>query len=227
MSTETETYPSEAAYDEYRALCPAAVTSLILGLLAGLAFYSIFFGIIPVLGILIGIYALAQIRGRARELTGGGLAWAGIAMSLVLLLGSWATIGVIYLTEVPGDERRTHYSELQPRKGATPGSIPPLAQELNGKKIFIKGYVLPGPKRNGIKTFLLVRDKGDCCFGSDPKITERIQVTLEDPLRLQFSTGVHKLAGVFKVEKKTVKQAEVKKEADQSVYYHLQAYHLK
>ncbi len=84
-----------------------------------------------------------------------------------------------------------------------PVPIPSSAMALEGKKVFIKGYVYPGREMEGIKTFLLVRDQGDCCFGGNPKITDRIQVTLVDPLRLTYKPRLHKLAGVFHVRPTT------------------------
>ena len=92
--------------------------------------------------------------------------------------------------------------------------------DLEGKRIFIKGYIYPGREMEGIKTFLLVRDQGDCCFGGNPKITDRIQVTLVDPLRLTFRSRLHKLAGVFHVRPTTAVGA------GGGVYYQLEADHL-
>ena len=72
---------------------------------------------------------------------------------------------------------------------------------LEGSARIHQGLRLSGASRTeGIKTFLLVRDQGDCCFGGNPKITDRIQVTLVDPLRLTFHKGRHNLAGVFQVK---------------------------
>ena len=73
------------------------------------------------------------------------------------------------------------------------------------------------PIFEGIKTFLLVRDKGDCCFGGNPKLTDRIQVTLADPERLQFDPYLHKVAGTFRL----VKDAGQAVDATGEVYYHL------
>jgi hypothetical protein len=44
-----------------------------------------------------------------------------------------------------------------------------------------------------------VRDKGDCCFGGDPKLTDMILVKLKPPLKATFDMRVRKLAGTFKV----------------------------
>ena len=73
MSTEVAMTPTAALNDEsvaYRAICPAAIASVLLGVLSAVSVLSIFLVLIPFLGVLIGLYALLQIRQRRTELTG-------------------------------------------------------------------------------------------------------------------------------------------------------------
>lgn len=204
---------------QYRALSSLAVASIIFGVLSVLALLDWIFGIIPVLGMLLGVWALLRIRANPRDLTGGPLAWCGVALSLLLLVSGWARLTYVYLTEVPEGYQRISYAELQPE---TPNQLfPPSALKLDGQKVFIKGYVYPGAQQTGIRQFVLVRDNGTCCFGGpEPKLTDMIQVTLQDPLRLNHSTRLHKLAGTLRVQPMD----------DQSgfdrVIYHLDADHL-
>ena len=220
MSTETqmnELTDADATYESYRALCAAAVTSLLFGLLSALCLLSVVLCVIPVLGIFLGVYALIQIRHRPQELTGQKIAWAGISLSGLFLATGLAVAIYVYMTEVPDGYDRIYYTQLQPEEGQIGQKVPPLANELDGKKVFIKGYVFPGQQRRGIKTFLLVRDKGDCCFGGNPKITDRIQVTLSDPERLTFSSRLHKIAGTFRLEEKPSQAVD----AGGQVFYYL------
>jgi hypothetical protein len=210
MSTDVETTAPAGfgeTFEGYRALCPAAVTSLLFGLLSILAFLDVFLLLIPALGIMVGVYALVQIRDRPAELTGNGLAYAGIGCSAVLLVACGAYAVYVYMTEVPPGFTRISYRQLQPQEGVADQLYPPLVEELDGKKVFIKGYVFPGPQKQGIRTFLLVRDKGDCCFGGNPRITDRIQVTLANQ-RLSFSSGLFKVAGTFRLEQKPKKAVD-------------------
>jgi len=220
MSTEvqfSDAVNQSAAYGNYRALCSAAVTSLLFGLLSAFAFLSPYLGLIPILGILMGVYALVQIRHRPAELTGSGFAISGITISSILLAASTAFMTIIYVTEVPEGFKRIYYTQLQPEEGKLNQKVPPLAEEMNGEQVFIKGYVFPGQQKQGIKTFLLVRDRGDCCFGGNPKLTDRIQVTLADPERLKFSSRLHKVAGTFRLERKPGAAVD----ATGAVYYYL------
>ena len=207
----------DASDGDYRALSIAAVTSLSLGFLSAFALLTIYLCVIPVAGILFGMYAIAQIHKRPGELTGRGVAIAGIILSAILLVVSGSFAAYVYATEVPEGYERIFYSQLQPEEGKIGQEIPPLAEAIDGKKVFIKGYVFPGKQRQGIKTFLLVRDKGDCCFGGNPKLTDRIQVTLADPERLRFDPYLHKVAGTFRL----VKDPSEAVDASGEVYYHL------
>ena len=212
-----ETIDVTVSDDDYRALSVAAVMSLALGFLSALALLTLYLAAIPILGILFGFYAILQIRKHPSELTGRGVAIAGVILSSTLLVAGASVASYVYATEVPSGYERIFYSQLQPEEGKIGQKIPPLAEELDGKKVFIKGYVFPGKQRQGIKTFLLVRDKGDCCFGGNPKLTDRIQVTLSDPERLQFDPYLHKVAGTFRL----VKNPGQAVDAGGEVYYHL------
>ena len=203
--------------NDYRALSGAAVMSLALAFLSALALFSLYLAVIPISGVLFGLYAVLQIRKNPSELTGRGVAIAGMILSFSLLVASVSVASYVYATEVPRGYERIFYSQLQPEEGKIGQKIPPLAEDLDGKKVFIKGYVFPGKQRQGIKTFLLVRDKGDCCFGGNPKLTDRIQVTLADPERLRFDPYLHKIAGTFRL----VKDPDQAIDAGGEVYYHL------
>ena len=176
-----------SAYEQYRALSTAAVASLIVGLLSSLAILDWMLIAIPAIGVPLAAYAWLKSRAQlAMSSPAAGLARAGFALSLLFLIVGPARLTYVYVTEVPEGYERISYAELQPDPEQAGQIVPPSALELEGKKIFIKGYVYPGREKDGIRKFLLVRDQGDCCFGGNPKITDRIQVTLVDPLRLNL-----------------------------------------
>ena len=83
-----------------------------------------------------------------------------------------------------------------------PGTnLPRLPEELDGKRIFIKGYVHPSVASMGrIKKFILVPDMGTCCFGGQPKrLTDMIEVTLIHSKGIRYSTRKRKLGGIFHI----------------------------
>jgi Domain of unknown function (DUF4190) len=202
--------------DAYRALSTAAVASLVLGLLSVLALLDWWLALIPFAGVVLGIVALRKIRSQPQEYTGRAAAIIGIFLATLFCLGGFGRLSYIRATEVPAGYERVDYSLLQPQPDDPPNSIPPEAKALDGKKIFIKGYVYPGLRKDGITQFLLVRDQGTCCFGGNPKITDRIQVALSDPKGFAFSGSLFKIAGTFRITEPS--QAV---DAKGIVFYHL------
>jgi hypothetical protein len=193
---ETET-DDAVEYARYKAVSTAAVASLVVGLLSLLTFLDFWFAFIPVVGLVLGAVALKKIRANPEELTGEPVAKLGLALNLVIGIAGPATLLYIYATEVPDWAQRISYAELQPDK-AVPGEVvPPSVRELDGQKVFIKGFIFPDSQKDGIRQFVLCRDKGDCCFGGDPKLTERILVTLAEPNTIGFSEKMFKVAGTF------------------------------
>jgi len=223
MSIELDTPAAEADnYEHYRALSTAAVASLIVGLLSSAAVLDWTLLAIPSIGIALSTFAWLKVKRHRDELSGESLARWGLILSVFFLVSGFSWQSYTYLTEVPTGYERISYAELQPDPAQAEQLVPPAAVDLEGKKIFIKGFVYPGREKNGIRQFLLVRDQGDCCFGGNPKITDRIQVTLDEPLRLTYQSRIHKVGGVFHVE--PIKTATGG--AKGGVLYHLKADHL-
>ena len=139
-------------------------------------------------------------------------------MSLLFAVAGPAWLVYQHIAEVP-KARPGFVCRFAARSGSAGPAGAAGRMELEGQRIFIKGYIYPGRTKEGIRQFLLVRDQGDCCFGGNPKITDRIQVTLVDPLRINFKSRLHKVAGKFHV--KPLSQAT--DGAKGGVFYHLEA----
>lgn len=202
--TNADSAAAAPAPFEYKALSSAAVSAFATSVLSCLALLDWWLALIPLVSITLAIYALRLIRDRAGELTGSPMAKIAIVLSIFFLVVGWSRLGYIYATEVPEGFSRIGYALLQPEEGITELIIPQTALALDGQKVFIKGYVYPGAHTNGIRRFLLVRDQGTCCFGGDPKLTERIQVSLSDPEGMTYTAGICKVAGLFRVEVNTM-----------------------
>jgi hypothetical protein len=217
MSTATMDIDSAASDEvtpEYRALH----TGAIIGLLLGIA--SIFMVItaastlegcllvapIPVLGIFISLRSLAKIRREPESYTGRPIAALGLALSLFFLVAGLGYGGYVYATEVPDGYERISFNgmkpdELEERSGKI---IPPEIAALDGKKVFIKGYIRPDsvPVTRGIDRFLLVRDNNQCCFGDITKIKyyDQIDVSMTGSNRIDFSQGIFRIGGILHIE---------------------------
>jgi hypothetical protein len=231
------------AYESYRAMSTLAVASLIAGILSLLAFISWVFGLIPMIGIILGLRARRQIRNNSQDLSGMPLANTGLILSIGFLVAGWSLLGFVYATEVPDGYQRISYEDLQPPPGTEPANpvgekrvsvslIPDAARKLDGKKVFIKGYMFPGtPQTEGITQFVLVRDNGACCFGpSGPNLTDMILVTMKGDQQASYESYIRKLAGTFKVETRRFSESERKTSVGQDnvagVLYQLEAEYL-
>jgi hypothetical protein len=186
--------------ESYRALSGVTVAATVLTLLSPLAFLDWWLAVLPLFGLVLGAVALRDIAGRPTELTGRGITVAAIAASAMLFVGGLSYRAYVYATELPPGFARLSYAELQPLPGDPPTSVPDAAAQMNGRDVLLKGYMYPGKQQQGITQFLLVRDQGDCCFGGNPKITDRVLVTLaESQQGIEFTARLRKIAGRFAV----------------------------
>ena len=154
--------------------------------------------ILPLIALILGSLGLRSIRKYPAELTGKTAASTGTMLGGALFLGGLACHALIYSTEVPEGYERLSFDVLK-AGSQMPDYPPPTAQEMDGKKVFIKGYIYPGQQRLRLKQFVLVPDLGTCCFGGSPKQTHMVEVILEKGLTLDYSMTKRRLAGVLRV----------------------------
>jgi hypothetical protein len=218
MSTATLDIDSASGMDDalqYRALHAGSVLGFALASLAGV-FTLIAAGIsaeacmaVSVLNaapLSLCMWALARIRRDPELYTGRAIARLGLVMSLVFLIGGVSYGGYVYATEVPEGYTRISFNTMKPDELQELGGVivPPEVAALNGKKVFIKGYIRPDSVTvsRGIKRFLLVRDNNQCCFGdlSTIKYYDQIDVDMMGSRRVDYTQGVFRIGGVLRVE---------------------------
>jgi len=187
-------------YDRYRELSMASVVSLTLGVLSLVALALPPLMILSISGLLVGLGALRMISRRPNDVSGRGMASVGVGLSLATLVLSTSMTTYFYLTEVPEGYRRVSFSELQPDDSRPDLPVPPSALELDGKKVFIKGYMYPSDKNANLTRFVLVPDMGTCCFGGQPALTDMVEVTLVGSQRTRYNRRRRRLAGTLHVD---------------------------
>jgi hypothetical protein len=185
-------------YRQFKTLSTAAVASAAFGALSIFAFCDWLLLLTPALGAALGIVALGKIRARPNELAGTGLARAGIGLSALFALSAVGYLSYQAVNRVPAWATEISYEQLQPDPDWRNQIFPPEAQSLDGKKLYIEGYIYPARKdMNNIGEFILCRDRGACCFGGNPKLTDRIQVRLTGGKTINFSQKLFAVAGEF------------------------------
>ncbi|MDA1051299.1 MAG: DUF3299 domain-containing protein [Planctomycetota bacterium] len=224
MSSESATIDSttEEGFEPYRAISKSAVVSFVLGLLSILGLYSAPLLVLALVAAILGVTGYRSVVRYPNELTGKTLGIVGALLGICLFVGGSIKHSYVYATEVPEGHIRISFADLQPDKNNPGMPVPPQALELDGKKIFVKGYLYPGVQQHNIKRFVLIPDLGTCCFGGQPKLTDMIEVTLEEPLQTSHSYKKRKLAGELKVDV-TLKPVS----GVNGVYYQLKANHLR
>jgi hypothetical protein len=174
--------------------------------------------VIPVLGIVLGRMALKRIRRAPNELSGAGLARTGVALSVVFCAAGWIWLCYAQAKEVPHGYTQVQYEELQGDAATGGRTIPKRALELDGKKIFVKGYMYPGRQQVDLKEFIISRDNGRCNFCMpNPTPTDLVRVTLTGDLRTDYTTHIVGFGGTLRVEQ------DPEKIARQGMAYHLEA----
>lgn len=191
--------PDELPEEGYRAVCATAIAALAIGGLSPLALFDPFFLALPALGVYLAWRAIRTIRSAPAEYAGIGPAYLGLILSIGCLVGGMGWHSYVYATELPPGHERLYFEELQPDPTILGQPFPPGALSLEGKKVLVKGYMMPGAQMSGINEFMLVRDRGECCFGGNPKITDRIDVRLNNRGGTDYRFAV-KVAGTLHVD---------------------------
>lgn len=213
---------ADAGFEEeiYRSLSRSAVLSLAFGLLGLLSWYSPLLLFLPALSFIFAVIAFRNFAKYPSELSGKNLAKIGFAVSLLVLAIAPARHIYIYYTEVPeGFERISFYSLTNP--SSAPQFPTEIAMSLNGKKVFVKGYIHPTSlSSNASKSFVLVPDITTCCFGGQPPLTHMIEVRLVNEHFASKDLRLHSLAGTLSVHPylKSI-------EGLQGAYYEIEAEH--
>lgn len=92
--------------------------------------------------------------------------------------GDFAVVGFDKLStfkyEVPDDVATNAPAGKNPDD-----QIPPTVKAFNGKRVSLKGFMLPLKVEGGLVTELLImRDQSMCCYGAVPKINEWVSVKM-------------------------------------------------
>lgn len=72
--------------------------------------------------------------------------------------------------------------------------------DLKGKRVSLRGYILPSTKQSGITTFILVRDNQECCFGPGAALYDCVLVRLKDDHSVDFTVRPVKIEGDFMIK---------------------------
>lgn len=186
---------------DYKPVPPLAPATLTVGILSGVAVFWDLALILPILGLLLGAACLWQIRRSEGLLGGTGLTIIGIAFSALFLIGGGSLHAYAYATECPPGFERVNFTSDIAAKGFVSENgefqIHPDVKKLDEQPVFVKGYMYPTRQTEGIQSFVLCRDSGQCCFGGQPKLTDMILVEMPEDRAVNYLVGLVAIAGTF------------------------------
>lgn len=191
----------------YRPMPAMVPVSMAFTVLSCLALMSDILLVVPLIGIVIAFVAYFQVSRSQGNLSGGGLAIGSLVVMLLMFLGFGTMHVHAYTTEVPvGFERKNFTSDISLKGLQTVGGqigVHPDVAALANKPIYLKGYMYPFRETHGLKSFVLCKDMGECCFGGQPKPTDMILINMVDGKTVNYQekrlVGV---AGTLRVEPK-------------------------
>lgn len=224
LSPYSELETSKSTELHYRSISKSALASVFFSLVGLTAFFAEFLVVLPAIGLALGVIAFVNFRRYPDELMGKSLLFVSIPLAAICLLGSIAQHVYVYNTEVPEGYRRISFALLRenPKKAL---KYSELAPELDGQKVFLRGYVRPGDKKRNLKHFIMVGDFGSCCFGGNPKISEVVAVTIDIPDKtVNYGYSLRRVGGTFQFLPQTGLTHD--KDVPQ-VYYHIVADYIK
>ena len=143
---------------------------------------------------------------------GSGLITVFAAIALV----STAWYAFTYATEVPDGYQRISFDQLH-SDNHSDSLFPADAESLNGKKVFLKGYVKSGAKLRDLKEFFLISE----IEGGIPEITEVVAIRIvKEGTTVDYGLGLRRIGGVFKLNPRS--RATRDKDVPQ-VFYEIEA----
>jgi len=88
---------------------------------------------------------------------------------------------------------------------SAPKLMPEWMHDLDGKKVRLRGFMLPTFEQDGIGRFILCRDTGACCFGPNPTIYYLVEVTMKPGTTTGYiDNRPFDVEGTFKIDLQSI-----------------------
>lgn len=185
----------------YRHVEPLAVASLIFGGLSFLPMFGWIMSPIPIAGVIFGLLGLRQIDNFPGERTGRKIAIAGLVLSILVGLLAVGYYGFFVVYNVPIGYTKVTFSEMQPDQEMGE-IIPEKILKLEGKYIYVKGFMYPGRRSVGIQQFVLVPTRWHCKFCQrELASTEMIKVTMVGDEMADFTLHMVGVGGKLEIDR--------------------------
>lgn len=199
---------SEDGYGEfqYRPVPMIAVVGVFLALLSSTGIFMWMALPLCLVALVTSIVGLLTIRGSGEAYSGTGVAFSGILLSAGFFAGGIFYQIHSYRTEVPEGYERVSFIKDLAEKGFVEQdgimTVHPDIAALDGKKVFLKGYIYQTGKLEDLQAFLFVKDNQSCCFGANPALQDRLGVVMQEGKSINYHAGKVAIAGTFRLNEK-------------------------
>jgi len=193
-----EVQPDERTVD-YKEVGSLAVGSLIAAVFTILGFFWMPFIVLGAVGLVLGFLAMRKILKAPEEMTGFAMATAGMTLSAAIGLSALIFQTWWYYHNAPPGYEVVDFADMA--FDSKTGKVKDEILALDGKKIFVTGYMYPTNRQSGIEDFTMVRTLAHCKFcspGTNP--ADMIAVELEKGMSVSFRANkTVSVGGVFSV----------------------------
>lgn len=187
---------------DYRPMPVLAPVSLVFGIFSSIGLLAPFVLTLGMVGAVLAVICLIQIRRADGALGGRLLASLGLGLSVLFFASGVCRHAYAFATEVPDGYRRVNFPrEISMKKFVIENGIKELhpdVKPLVDQPIFIKGYMYPEQQQFGLTSFVLLRDNGKCCFGGNPAPEDMILVEMQQNQTVDFLSGLVAIGGVLR-----------------------------
>ena len=189
----------------YRPMSMLAVLAFSMSLLSLATMFLWFLIPLGVFSGVLAVVAVLKIRSARGEYSGMKLASTAIFLSVLAVASGVSYQVYAYRTEVlEGYERISFARDISDKGFVTyQGNqvVHPDLVAMEGKKIFLKGFMYPTGQMYDLKSFLLVKDSDQCCFGGEPKLWDMLGVYMKGAELANFYSGRVSVAGTFRLNR--------------------------
>ena len=162
---------------DYKQVATLGVGALVAAVFGILGFFWTPLILASLLGIVLGVLAQRKIMRAPEEMAGGTLTTVALILSALLFVSSTAWRVYSYYCSAPPGYEIVPFDSMGLTKD---GDIPQEILALDGRKVYIEGFMYPTKQHAGIENFTLVRTLGHCQYcspGTNP--ADMISVQME------------------------------------------------
>lgn len=198
--------PAETEF-AYRPVPMSAVVGAVLALLSISALFAWLAIPLAVVAAAVSLLAVVRIARSEGEFAGLWMASSGLGLSLVMGVAGVLLTVHHYRTEIPPGYERVSFAHDISARGIGRRSegdkdyllIPPEVRALEGKRIYLKGFMYPTGRPYALTQFILCKDNAQCCFGGQPALQDMIGVVMTKNQTTDHNPALMGVAGRLKI----------------------------